>query len=391
MHKFEKLEVWQLALEYADLCYSIAEQLPPLEKYNLADQLRRAAVSVALNIAEGSTGQTDREQARFLGLAIRSLLETVACQHLINRRGYLDDPTMLRQAYQASERLVAKLQALRRAVSGASGVREEGEEYIADAGTPFDQMTADQGPTTNDQRPTTNDQGPTTNDERPGANDNVRHSSFVVRRSSVFIHPTAVIDTPCEIGEGTKIWHFCHVMPRARIGRNCNIGQNVFIASDVVVGNNVKIQNNVSLYTGVIVEDDVFLGPSAVLTNVINPRSHVERKNEYRQTLIRRGASIGANATLVCGITIGEYAFVGAGAVVTRDVPAYALVYGSPARIQGWMCRCGEKLGFTMLDGTEQAVCVACGMRYEKQEGVVRLMGDERPTTNDERPTMDAG
>ena len=156
-----------------------------------------------------------------------------------------------------------------------------------------------------------------------------------------FVHESSYIDEPCQIGAGTKIWHFCHLLKNCRIGQDCNIGQNVSIASDVVVGNNVKIQNNVSLYTGVELEDDVFCGPSMVFTNVINPRSHVNRKSEYRRTLVKRGASLGANSTIVCGTTIGEFAFVGAGAVVTKDVPAYALVVGIPARQIGWVCECG--------------------------------------------------
>ena len=149
--------------------------------------------------------------------------------------------------------------------------------------------------------------------------------------SDYFVHESIYVDEGAEIGVGTKIWHFCHVMPHAKIGERCNIGQNVLVSSDVIIGTNVKIQNNVSLYTGVIVEDDVFLGPSMAFTNVINPRSHVSRKDEYKTTLVRKGASIGANATIVCGTTLGRYCFVGAGAVVTKDVPDYALVYGTPA------------------------------------------------------------
>ena len=189
---------------------------------------------------------------------------------------------------------------------------------------------------------------------------------------SYYAHETAVIDTPCEIGEGTRIWHFCHIMPRAKIGANCVLGQNVFVASDVVIGNNVKIQNNVSLYTGVILEDDVFCGPSMVFTNVINPRSHVSRKSEYKRTLVKRGATLGANCTIVCGTTIGKYAFVGAGAVVTRDVPDYALVVGVPARLVGWMCRCGTRLPFAVDDNEEQATCTACGASYIKRDGTVQ-------------------
>jgi len=182
-----------------------------------------------------------------------------------------------------------------------------------------------------------------------------------------FAHESSYIDDGAEIGAGTKIWHFCHIMPRAKIGERCNIGQNVLVSSDVTLGNNVKIQNNVSLYTGVIVEDDVFLGPSMVFTNVINPRSHVNRKDEYKTTLVRKGASIGANATIVCGVTLGKYCFVGAGAVVTKDVPDYALVYGSPARVRGWMCQCGEPLSFE----NDKATCKVCGDVYKKQDQFV--------------------
>lgn len=180
-----------------------------------------------------------------------------------------------------------------------------------------------------------------------------------------FVHESSYVDEPCQIGEGTKIWHFSHVMANAVIGPRCNIGQNVVISPGVRLGEGCKIQNNVSLYTGVILEDFVFCGPSMVFTNVVNPRSEVARKDEYRTTLVKRGASIGANATVVCGITIGQYAFVGAGAVVTRDVPDFALVMGNPARRSGWMCRCGIKL---RVNGAEPA-CGTCGTRY-------RLHGD---------------
>jgi UDP-2-acetamido-3-amino-2,3-dideoxy-glucuronate N-acetyltransferase len=175
-----------------------------------------------------------------------------------------------------------------------------------------------------------------------------------------FVHPTALVDDPCEVGDGTHVWHFSHVMSGCTIGKNCNLGQNVHVASGVRIGNNVKIQNNVSAYTGVELEDDVFCGPSMVFTNVINPRSHVNRKNEYRRTLVRKGASMGANSTIVCGITIGEYAFIGAGAVVTKDVPDYALMVGAPARRIGWMCRCGVRLNLVRGHGQ----CSSCGQNY---------------------------
>jgi UDP-2-acetamido-3-amino-2,3-dideoxy-glucuronate N-acetyltransferase len=185
------------------------------------------------------------------------------------------------------------------------------------------------------------------------------------RRPSYHAHSSAVIDEGAEIGEGTKIWHFSHIMPGCKIGRNCNLGQNVVVSPQVRVGDNVKIQNNVSLYTGVELEDDVFCGPSMVFTNVINPRSQVTRKNEYRKTLVKRGASIGANATIICGVTLGMYSFVGAGAVISRDVPNYALMVGVPARQIGWMCSCGIRL--TILGTT--AECSACGRSYSIQNG----------------------
>ena len=185
-----------------------------------------------------------------------------------------------------------------------------------------------------------------------------------------FAHESSYVDEPSVVGAGTRIWHFSHIMKDSRIGKNCNIGQNVVISPQCVVGNNVKIQNNVSVYTGVILEDDVFCGPSMVFTNVMNPRSHVERKDEYQQTLVRQGASIGANATVVCGNTIGRYAFVGAGAVVTRDVPDYAVVYGSPARVQGWICDCGLALTFENETGGEAASC-SCGKSYSKDGQMV--------------------
>ncbi len=175
-----------------------------------------------------------------------------------------------------------------------------------------------------------------------------------------FVHESSYVDEPCEIGAGTKIWHFSHVMKNSVIGKNCNIGQNVVVSPDVKIGEGCKVQNNVSLYTGVILEDVVFCGPSMVFTNVVNPRSEVVRKDEYKRTLVRRGASIGANATIVCGITIGQYAFIGAGAVVTKDVPDFALMVGNPARRSGWMCRCGIKL---KAEGG-QVKCGACGTKY---------------------------
>jgi len=183
-----------------------------------------------------------------------------------------------------------------------------------------------------------------------------------------FAHETAVIDEGCEIGAGTKIWHFSHIMPHCKIGEGCNIGQNVVVSPGVVLGKNVKVQNNVSIYTGVVCEDDVFLGPSMVFTNVINPRSAVNRKNEYAKTSVKKGASIGANATIVCGHDIGRYAFIGAGAVVTKDVPDYALVIGNPAKQTGWMSEYGHKLKF---DNHGFAECPESKEKYELKNGKV--------------------
>lgn len=186
-----------------------------------------------------------------------------------------------------------------------------------------------------------------------------------------FVHESAYVDEPCEIGEGTKIWHFSHVMAGARIGQRCILGQNCHVGSDVVIGSNVKVQNNVSIYTGTIIEDDVFLGPSSVLTNVTNPRSQVNRHSLFERTLLRRGCTIGANATVVCGITVGRYAFVAAGAVVTTDVPDYALMIGVPARQVGWMSRHGHRLAF---DGERSARCPESGFRYLLRDGAVRCL-----------------
>ncbi len=183
-----------------------------------------------------------------------------------------------------------------------------------------------------------------------------------------FVHPSAIIDAGCEIGEGTKIWHFSHIMPNCKLGKNCNLGQNVVVSPEVVLGNNVKVQNNVSIYTGVICDDDVFLGPSMVFTNVINPRSAVNRKSEYAKTHVGKGATIGANATIVCGHDIGKFAFIGAGAVVTKTVPDYALVVGNPSRQVGWMSEYGHKLEF---DKEGNATCKESGQKYKLENNLV--------------------
>ena len=185
-----------------------------------------------------------------------------------------------------------------------------------------------------------------------------------------FIHESAYVDDGAKIGADTKVWHFCHILGGAEIGERCSLGQNVVVMNGVRIGNNVKIQNNVSVYEGVELEDDVFCGPSMVFTNVINPRSHVSRKKEYKRTLVRRGATIGANATIVAGVTLEEYAFVGAGSVITKDVPAYALMVGVPARRLGWMCQCGERL---QVQGG-RAACASCGATYEERQATLAMI-----------------
>jgi UDP-2-acetamido-3-amino-2,3-dideoxy-glucuronate N-acetyltransferase len=185
-----------------------------------------------------------------------------------------------------------------------------------------------------------------------------------------FVHESSYVDTGAVVGAGTKIWHFSHVMSGAVIGERCNLGQNVVVMGGTRLGNNVKVQNNVSIYEGVVLEDDVFCGPSCVFTNVTNPRSHVSRKTEYKETRVKRGSSIGANATIVCGVTLGEFAFIGAGAVVTSDVPAYGLMVGVPARRVGWMCQCGERLAIS----GGSASCQRCGAGYREGSGILECV-----------------
>lgn len=189
--------------------------------------------------------------------------------------------------------------------------------------------------------------------------------------SSYFVHESSYVEEGSSIGSGTKIWHFSHVMSGASIGKGCTLGQNVYVGARVVVGNKCKIQNNVSIYDSVTLEDGVFCGPSSVFTNVINPRSFIERKDEYKRTLVMYGASIGANATIICGITLGRFCFIGAGSTVSRDVPDYALVYGSPARIQDWMCECGCKLD-------SKLICQECGKRYIRQGSFISKLMDKK-------------
>lgn len=193
-----------------------------------------------------------------------------------------------------------------------------------------------------------------------------------IKENIYFVHPTSIVDQPCSIGENTKIWHFSHVMERAVVGKNCNIGQNVFIASGVKIGNNVKIQNNVSVFKGVTLEDNVFCAPSVVFTNVFNPRSEYVKDpdSDYKKTTVKMGATIGANSTIVCGVEIGQYAFIGAGSVVTKHIPQYALYYGNPARHKGWMCECGTK----MLLDNDFCTCENCLKKYKLSNNILSLI-----------------
>lgn len=190
---------------------------------------------------------------------------------------------------------------------------------------------------------------------------------------AITIHPSAIVDEGAQLGDGTRVWHFVHICSGAKIGQRCSFGQNVFVGNDVVIGDNVKVQNNVSVYDAVTLEDDVFCGPSMVFTNVYNPRSAVTRKNQYRRTLIRKGSTLGANSTIVCGVTIGQYAFIGAGAVVNHDVPDYALMVGVPARQIGWMSQHGERLDLP-LAGNGETTCAQTGQRYELRDGRCSLV-----------------
>ncbi|OIO34865.1 MAG: N-acetyltransferase [Candidatus Omnitrophica bacterium CG1_02_40_15] len=191
-------------------------------------------------------------------------------------------------------------------------------------------------------------------------------------KKTFFVHESSYVDESVKIGKGTKIWHFSHILKNTKIGKNCSLGQNVMAGPDVIIGNNCKIQNNVSIYKCVTLEDDVFCGPSMVFTNVINPRAFIERKDEFKDTLVKKGATIGANATIICGVTIGEYALIAAGAVVTRDVPAYALVIGVPARFMGWVCKCGVAL--VHFDKSGKGVCAECHSRYKLQNDILKAV-----------------
>lgn len=304
--------------------YQVTGGFPKEELYGLTSQIRRAIVSVSSNLAEGVGRISNKEQARFTEIAYGSLMEVLSQLLVSNQLNYIAEGHLS----EFRKQILAIANQL-------NALRDSQNNRVSEPEVPYQPFN------------------PST-----------------LQPNDYYVHPTAILDNGATIGAGTKIWHFCHVMPQAVIGENCSLGQNVFVANGVVLGNNVKVQNNVSIYEGVICEDDVFLGPSMVFTNVYNPRSAVNRKQEYMKTIVRKGATIGANATIVCGYNIEAYAFIGAGAVVTKEVPPYALMVGNPARQIGWMSEYGERLRF---DENGEAVCSGNGERYYlKNETVVK-------------------
>lgn len=338
---FERLRVWEDVMTLTEEIYQVTADFPKEELYGLTNQLRRAIVSVSSNLAEGVGRISKKEQARFTEIAYSSLMEVLSQLLVAEQLNYVSEE---------------KIDAFRKDIMAISNqlnaLRNAQKNRIEEPTVPYQPLNP---------------------------------STFQLSEpGNYFIHSTSIVDTGAQIGKNTKIWHFCHVMSGATIGANCSLGQNVFVANGVVLGDNVKVQNNVSIYEGVTCEDDVFLGPSMVFTNVINPRSAVNRKNEYLSTRVGKGASIGANATIICGNSIGKYAFIGAGAVVTGDVPDYALVVGNPARQIGWMSAHGERLEF--LDG--KAVCNATGDVYVLEKGEVRKVGmGDKENLNGHRAT----
>lgn len=328
---FERLRVWADVMALTEEIYQVTADFPKEELYGLTNQLRRAIVSVSSNLAEGAGRISKKEQARFTEIAYSSLMEVLNQLLIAERLKYLQQ-----------EKLDAFRKNILAIANQLNALRNSQNDQIEDPEVPYQPIN------------------PST--------------LQLSEEENYFIHPTSIAESNAIIGSGTKIWHFCHVMSGATIGANCSLGQNVFVAKNVVLGNNVKVQNNVSIYEGVTCEDDVFLGPSMVFTNVINPRSAVSRKSAYLPTRVGKGASIGANATIICGNTIGKYAFIGAGAVVTKDVPDYALVVGNPAKQTGWMSEFGERLEFT--DG--KAICNATGDVYVLEKGEVRKVGSDK-------------
>lgn len=309
--------------------YQTIGNFPKEELYGLTSQIRRAMVSVSSNLAEGVGRFSGKEQARFTEISYSSLVEVLSQLLIANQLNYLPENSIVEFRKQILS-IANQLNALHDSQNNRASEPE----------VPYQPL-------------------------------NLSTHQLMTTPTPYFVHETAIVDEGAQIGVNTKIWHFCHIMSKAVIGKDCSLGQNVFVANGVTLGNNVKVQNNVSIYEGVNCEDDVFLGPSMVFTNVYNPRSAVNRKNEYMKTTVGKGASIGANATIVCGNDIGPFAFIGAGSVVTKEVPAYALVVGNPARQIGWMSEHGERLHF---DENGEAVCPGSGEVYRLSENKVEKL-----------------
>ncbi len=330
IYGFEKLDVWKKARELTGDIYACLRKFPKAEEYGLSSQLKRATISVCNNIAEGNGRISGKEQARFSEIAYSSNLEVLNLLLIANDLGFINKSELntFREKINYISHALNKLRRYQ-----LSKIKEPEENYI----------------------------------HLPPQHS---HPSPLSQHSSppFFSHPSSIIDKGAQIGKGSKIWHFSHVMKGSSIGENCNIGQNVFIASGVVLGRNVKVQNNVSVYDGVICEEDVFLGPSMVFTNVVNPRSAVNRKHEYKKTHVQKGVTIGANATILCGITIGRYAFIGAGAVVAKGVLPYALIIGNPGQQIGWMSEYGHRLKFNTENVAE---CPEKKEKYRLENGEV--------------------
>ncbi len=348
---FEELDIWKLSMALCNDIYKVIKDTELNKDYALRNQIDRSVISISDNIAEGFEREGNKEFIHFLSIAKGSCGEVRSQLYKVKDRAYItikEFEELKQKAALISKKISSFMAYLKNSNYKGNKFQEPAMEYNTQNLEPqnLEPQTSNLEPQTSNLKPQTTNLKPPT----------------------YFNHETAIIDEGCEIGAGTKIWHFSHIMSNCNIGENCNIGQNVVISPKVILGKNVKIQNNVSIYTGVICEDDVFLGPSMVFTNVINPRSAVNRRGEYLKTIVRKGASIGANATIVCGHDIGKFAFIGAGAVVTKTVPAYALVVGNPAKQIAWMSEYGHRLNF---DEKGIAICPESKEKYKFEGGKV--------------------
>lgn len=339
---FKELNVWKLANRLATEIYAVIKSTSLKNDFELRNQIDRSSGSIADNIAEGFDREGNREFIQYLSIAkgscaeVRSQLERLKDREYINQNEFENIDSL---CVEISKKISSFMSYLKNSDFKGNKFHEPNSEYQ----TKSEHQTSNTKPTPNPEPQTPN----------------------------FYAHSTAVIDENCNIGNGTKIWHFSHVMSNCTLGENCNLGQNVVVSPDVVLGKNVKVQNNVSIYTGVICEDDVFLGPSMVFTNVINPRSAVNRRGEYAVTHVRKGASIGANATIVCGNEIGQFALIGAGAVVTKPIKPYALVVGNPSKQIGWVSEYGHRLNF---EDKGFAICEESKQEYKlENENVTRI------------------